>query len=61
LIEDGVVHREVYPKVPPKVEYSMTELGMTLLPIVDMMYDWGTKRMEKQEIHSLEKDTTDTD
>ena len=45
LIEDGIVHREVYPEVPPKVEYSMTELGMTLLPILKMMYDWGKKRM----------------
>ncbi|AZV56569.1 helix-turn-helix domain-containing protein [Clostridium sp. AWRP] len=45
LVEDGVVHREVYPEVPPKVEYSMTELGMTLLPILEMMYDWGKKRM----------------
>ncbi|WP_128894337.1 winged helix-turn-helix transcriptional regulator [Longirhabdus pacifica] len=45
LIEDGIVHREVYPEVPPKVEYSMTELGMTLLPIVEMMYDWGKQRM----------------
>ncbi len=40
-MEDGIVHREVYPEVPPKVEYSMTELGMTLLPIVEMMYEWG--------------------
>ncbi|WML50905.1 helix-turn-helix domain-containing protein [Neobacillus sp. PS3-12] len=46
LMEDGIVHREVYPEVPPKVEYSMTELGMTLLPIVEMMYEWGKKRIE---------------
>lgn len=45
LIEDGIVHREVYPEVPPRVEYSMTELGMTLLPIVEMMYEWGEMRM----------------
>jgi DNA-binding HxlR family transcriptional regulator len=47
LMEDGIVHREVYPEVPPKVEYSMTELGMTLLPIVEMMYEWGKKRIEE--------------
>lgn len=41
LIEDGIVHREVIPEVPLKVEYSMTELGMTLWPIVEMMYEWG--------------------
>jgi DNA-binding HxlR family transcriptional regulator len=45
LVEDGIVHREVYPEVPPKVEYSMTALGKTLLPIVEMMYDWGKSRI----------------
>ncbi|AKG36754.1 winged helix-turn-helix transcriptional regulator [Paenibacillus durus] len=52
LMEDGIVHREVYPDIPPKVEYSMTELGMTLLPIVEMMYEWGKMRIEriKQEL-----------
>ncbi|MBY3622823.1 helix-turn-helix transcriptional regulator [Acinetobacter sp. CUI P1] len=47
LIEDGIVHREVFPEVPPQVEYSMTELGMTLLPIVEMMYAWGKKRIDQ--------------
>src|SRR4029453_543416 len=52
LIEDGIVHREVFPEVPPKVEYSMTERGMTILPIVEMMYEWGKNRMNeiKQEL-----------
>ncbi|WP_141335318.1 helix-turn-helix domain-containing protein [Paenibacillus sp. tmac-D7] len=45
LIDDGIVHREVFPEVPPRVEYSMTELGMTLLPIIEMMYEWGKKRI----------------
>ena len=48
LMEDGIVHREVFPEVPPRVEYSMTELGMSLLPIIiEMMYEWGEKRMEE--------------
>lgn len=47
LIEDGIVHREVYPDVPPKVEYSMTTVGMSILPIVEMMYTWGSKRIEQ--------------
>lgn len=47
LTEDGIVHREVIPESPPKVEYSMTELGMTLLPIVEMMYEWGKKRIDQ--------------
>lgn len=45
LIEDGIVHREVFSETPPKVEYSLTELGMSLLPMIDMMYEWGKKRM----------------
>lgn len=45
LIDDGIVHREVYPEVPPRVEYSMTELGMTLLPILELMYEWGKNRI----------------
>lgn len=45
LMDDGIVHREVFPEVPPKVEYSITELGKTLLPIIEMMYEWGKKRI----------------
>lgn len=41
LEDDQVVHREVYPVVPPKVEYSLTEEGLSLLPILDAMYAWG--------------------
>ncbi|TKA00086.1 helix-turn-helix transcriptional regulator [Bacillus thuringiensis] len=47
LMEDGIIEREVYPEVPPKVEYSMTEVGMTLLPIVQMMYEWGLSRINE--------------
>lgn len=37
----GIVERRVYPVVPPKVEYSLTELGESLKPILDSMVDWG--------------------
>lgn len=39
--EDGIVHREVYPVVPPKVEYSLTELGRSLEPVIEVMKKWG--------------------
>lgn len=39
--EDGIIHREVYHKVPPKVEYSITEFGQTLIPIILKMKEWG--------------------
>ncbi len=41
LEDDAIVHREVYPVVPPKVEYSLTEHGVQLMPILDAMYEWG--------------------
>ncbi|MFA7534124.1 MAG: winged helix-turn-helix transcriptional regulator, partial [Tissierellaceae bacterium] len=39
--EDGLVLRKVYAEVPPKVEYSLTEKGKSLKPIIDAMHHWG--------------------
>lgn len=41
LERDGLVHRELYPVVPPKTEYSLTELGKSLAPIILAIYQWG--------------------
>jgi DNA-binding HxlR family transcriptional regulator len=38
---DGLIHRKEYPQIPPKVEYSLTEKGQTLWPIIQNMCQWG--------------------
>lgn len=43
LEADGVVHREVYPVVPPKVEYSLTQEGLSLMPMLEEMQLWGMR------------------
>lgn len=48
LEKDGLINRKVYPVVPPKTEYSMTDFGRTLFPILDAMCDWGSEYLEKQ-------------
>ncbi|MFE0806253.1 winged helix-turn-helix transcriptional regulator [Streptomyces sp. NPDC058794] len=45
--EDGLVHREVYAEVPPKVEYSLTEHGVSLNAALASLGHWGTERMRR--------------
>ncbi|MDG4656444.1 helix-turn-helix domain-containing protein [Ectobacillus antri] len=47
LERDGIVHREVYKEVPPKVEYWLTEFGQTLTPIIHLMLKWGVENTDK--------------
>lgn len=41
LESDDLIHREEYPQIPPKVEYSLTERGKSLIPILDSLCTWG--------------------
>ena len=41
LEEEGLISREVYPQIPPKVEYSITEYGQSIEPVLDVMHQWG--------------------
>ena len=45
LEKDGLIHREIYPEVPPKVEYSLTELSKSIMPILLSLKDWGKAHM----------------
>ena len=41
LERDGLIHREMYPEIPPKVEYTLTERGHSLVKVLDQLCDWG--------------------
>ncbi|WP_418764922.1 winged helix-turn-helix transcriptional regulator [Mailhella sp.] len=48
LERDGLVHREIFPVVPPRVEYSLTEFGMSIRPVLESMYAWGSRCLERK-------------
>jgi len=45
--KEGIVHRKVFPQIPPKVEYSLTPLGRSLEPVLDAMHAWGLKHLNQ--------------
>ena len=51
LERDGIVRREVFPEVPPRVEYSLTDYGQTLRPIAELMAAWGLNHLERTKSH----------
>lgn len=48
LESDGLITRTVYPVVPPKVEYNLSEFGLTIVPVLKAMCDWGSGYIEKK-------------
>ena len=52
LEEKQLIHREVYPVIPPKVEYSLTEVGKSLMPILVAMRDWGAGYLRGKDLES---------
>ena len=45
----GIIYKKVYPAVPPKVEYYLTDIGKELIPLFEVMEDWGNNYSKKQE------------
>lgn len=57
----SLIHREVFPIIPPKVEYSLTELGRSLMPVLTSMRDWGSNYLRANNVEPccfMMKDTT---
>ncbi|MEH6681814.1 MAG: winged helix-turn-helix transcriptional regulator [Sediminicola sp.] len=50
LETDKLIHRKVYHEVPPKVEYSLTEIGQELIPFITYLKEWGEKQMEREKV-----------
>ncbi len=46
LEKDGLIHREVFPSVPPQVTYSLTEKGLSLKPVFQTISNWGVSNLE---------------
>lgn len=49
LESDELINRTVYPVVPPKTEYSLSEFGKSIIPVIDAMCDWGNNYLKKSE------------
>jgi DNA-binding HxlR family transcriptional regulator len=52
LEEDGVIRRKIYPEVPPRVEYTITDFGKTLIPILEALCNWGAEYLGVDETSS---------
>ena len=50
LETQNMIHREVYPVIPPKVEYSLTDLGQSLMPVLIAMRDWGADYLRTKDL-----------
>lgn len=46
MVNDGLVEKKIFPQLPPRSEYRITDLGKSLLPIIDSMMEWGKEHME---------------
>jgi len=53
LENDGIIERKIYPEIPPRVEYFITAKGQSLMPIIDLMRDWGNEYLIKDEIAAI--------
>ncbi|MDE6610209.1 MAG: helix-turn-helix transcriptional regulator [Muribaculaceae bacterium] len=56
LEADGLINRKVYPQVPPKVEYTLTDTGKSLIPLINQLTEWALKNMKRVMKHRADYD-----
>ncbi|MDE5648026.1 MAG: helix-turn-helix transcriptional regulator [Muribaculaceae bacterium] len=56
LEADGLISRKVYPQVPPKVEYTLTDTGKSLIPLINQLTEWALKNMKRVMKHRADYD-----
>ncbi|QSF42568.1 winged helix-turn-helix transcriptional regulator [Paenibacillus tianjinensis] len=61
LEEEEIVKRVIYPQIPPKVEYSITEYGMSLSPVLETLHQWGVTHTERKQLIKEINEQTKTD
>lgn len=54
LEEDGIVNRKMYPEIPPRVEYSLTAFGKTIIPVLEALAEWGLTYMDSKQSRKCE-------
>lgn len=59
LESDGIINREVFAEVPPRVEYSLTQYGRTLEPVLHAMKNWGDSHVDLNGINCIQPKSTD--
>ncbi|GIP21091.1 helix-turn-helix domain-containing protein [Paenibacillus sp. J22TS3] len=61
LEEEGIVSRVIYPQIPPKVEYSITEYGKSLSPILESLHQWGVAHVKRKQLQKASSEQKETD
>lgn len=61
LEEEEIVKRKIYPQIPPKVEYAITEYGKSLAPIIEALHQWGANHIKRKQLEEPNKDDAESD
>jgi len=55
LEEEEIINRVIYPQIPPKVEYSITEYGLSLVPVLEALHQWGATHVQRKKFGEAKK------